>query len=719
MPERSDYKSGRSGGGYNGGGGGFGGNAFGNANGSGGPLGALVPPHSIEAEQSTLGAMLIERAAVEKVFEILEKDDFYRDAHQTIFDVISFLTERDEPIDFITVQNELKNRDRLDSVGGIAYLTALFDTVPTAANVEYYAKIVEEKATLRRLISASLEIIGSARGEVEDVGEVLDEAERAIFSVSQQRATAYFSSLKTLLLSVYDKAAEQSETKTQISGLSTGIHDFDMITSGLQNTDLIIVAARPSMGKTSLCLSIAEHVAIKEHKPVAIFSLEMSKEQLALRMLCSQAQINSHRLRTGHLNEDEWGDLANVVQRMYEAPIFIDDATETSALTMRSKCRRLMAEHGLGLIVVDYLQLMRSHRRTENRVQEIGEIARGLKSLGRELKVPVIALSQLSRAVESRENKRPMLSDLRECVVGDTRLMNAATGKLVPIRDVQPGDQILAMDKRQKVRPFEVERVWSTGVKPVFTLKTRTGRSVTATANHPLLTAQGWKRLEELQVGDIIATAMPPYDFGEGTFPLDQDLLALPLEVARLLPDETVDFEPNYPLNGGASPAQAGDCTFKAQGFSPGKSGQRPRRDICAKFAESLKDELLSVWANSDLLWEEIKSITPAGEEEVFDITVPGCANFLGNGIVAHNSGSIEAEADMVCFLYREAYYKMKEAFNTEGGERPERQEMEETEIIVGKHRNGPTGMVKVGFMAEYAKFVDLDLTRTDEPTGF
>jgi len=692
MPERSDYdKRGRAGGSYNGNG--FGGNAFGGGNGDsapGGPLGAYVPPHSIEAEQSTLGAMLIERSAVEKVFEILDKEDFYRENHQILFDVITFLTERDEPIDLVTVPNELKNRDQLDAIGGMAYLASLFDTVPTAANAEYYAKIVEEKATLRRLISASLEIIGSARGEVEDVGEVLDEAERSIFSVSQQRATAYFSPLRTLLLSVYDKAEELSEMKSKISGLSTGIHDFDMITSGLQSTDLIIVAARPSMGKTSLCLSIAEHVALKEKKPVAIFSLEMSKEQLALRMLCSQAQVNSHKLRTGHMNEDEWGKLAGVVQNMYESPIFIDDATETSALTMRSKCRRLMAEHGLGLIIVDYLQLMRSHRRTENRVQEIGEIARGLKSLGRELKVPVIALSQLSRAVESRENKRPMLSDLRECVVGDTRLIDAATGKLVAIRDVQAGDSILAMDSRQKICPFPVERVWSTGIKPVFMLKTRTERSVTATANHPLLTAQGWKRVDELQAGDIIATAMLCCDLDD-SFTLDKDILALPTEVSQLLPKDA-----------------------QVEG--------KVRRDICAKFAESLKDELLSVWANSDLLWEEIKSITPAGEEEVFDITVPGCANFLANGIVAHNSGSIEAEADMVCFLYREAYYKMKEAFNTaeeEGGDRPQRAEMEETEIIVGKHRNGPTGMVKVGFMAEYAKFVDLDLSRTDEPTGF
>ncbi len=472
----------------------------GNGNGFSGPnmgaLNAYVPPQNLDAEQSTLGAMLIERAAIEKAAEILSKEDFYRDAHQTLFEAITNLAERDEPVDFITVQEELKNREKLDVIGGPSYLAALLDKVPTAANIEYYAKIVQEKALLRRLIEAALEIVGLARGEVDDVSEVLDRAEQLVFSVSQQQTQEYFAQLRTLLLSVYDKAEELGEMKQRISGLSTGIHDFDMITSGMQNTDLIIVAARPSMGKTSLALSIAEHVALKEKKSVAVFSLEMSKEQLAMRMLCSQAQVNAHKLRTGHLSEDEWGDLAKVVQDMYDAPIFIDDATETSALTMRAKCRRLMAEHGLGLIVVDYLQLMRSHRRTENRVQEIGEIARGLKSLGRELKVPVIALSQLSRAVESRENKRPMLSDLRE-------------------------------------------------------------------------------------------------------------------------------------------------------------------------------------------------------------------------------SGSIEAEADMVCFLYREAYYKMKEAYAVEGADRPEREPVEETEIIVGKHRNGPTGMVKVGFMAEYAKFVDLELRRDDEPTGF
>ncbi|MBV9852498.1 MAG: replicative DNA helicase, partial [Armatimonadetes bacterium] len=490
----------------------------GNGNGGSGgfsALGALVPPQSIEAEQSTLGAMLLDRAAIEKAAEILEKEDFYRPAHQTLFEAVTALAQRDEPVDLITVQEELKNRDRLEAIGGLPYLTALFDTVPTAANVEYYAKIVEEKAILRRLIGAAQEIIGLARGEIADINEVIDQAERAVFNVSQQRTAQYFASLKTLLLSVYERTEQLSDLKQRISGLSTGIHDFDMITSGLQDTDMIIVAARPSMGKTSLCLSIAEHVALKEQKTVAIFSLEMSKEQLALRMLCSQAKVNAHRVRTGNLTETEWGEMAQVVQGMYEAPIFIDDATETSALTMRAKCRRLMAEHGLGLVVVDYLQLMRSHRRTENRVQEIGEIARGLKSLARELKVPVLALSQLSRAVENRENKRPMLSDLRECVVGSTRLVDAATGRLVPIREVRAGDRVLALGERQKLGAFDVRDVWSTGVKPVFTLTTRTGRTVTATANHPFLTAQGWRRLDELRPGDVLATALRLPEHGE------------------------------------------------------------------------------------------------------------------------------------------------------------------------------------------------------------
>jgi replicative DNA helicase len=331
----------------------------------------------------------------------------------------------------------------------------------------------------------------------QDVISLLDQSEKLIFGVAQKKTSDSLSPISPLLMSVYDRAEELNALKSRISGLSTGIADFDALTSGLQNTDLIIVAARPAMGKTSFALGIAQNVAMKEKKPVAIFSLEMSKEQLAQRMLCSEAQVSSHRVRTGYLNEGEWLRLAESVQRMFDVPIYIDDGSDTNAMTIRAKCRRLAAEHGLGLVIVDYLQLMSSHRRIDNRVQEIGEIARGLKSLARDLKVPVIALSQLSRAVEHRDDKRPMLSDLRE-------------------------------------------------------------------------------------------------------------------------------------------------------------------------------------------------------------------------------SGSIEAEADLVCFLYREQYYKMKEAKET-GDEIDMNQDgkPEEAEVIIGKHRNGPTGRIKVGFIPEFAKYVNLEVDRDDEPTSF
>ncbi|HEY3332843.1 MAG TPA: replicative DNA helicase [Capsulimonadaceae bacterium] len=462
-------------------------------------LARYLPPHNIEAEQSVLGSMLLEGVAVEKAGEVLSPEDFYRESHQALFEALLAISARNEPVDLVTVQDELRKRDKLEIVGGIGYLTALFDAVPSAAHVEHYAKIVEEKSMLRKLIDSAMQIVGLARNPEpeQDVNDLIDQAERLIFNVSQRRMNQFFSPLSPLLLGVFDRAEELNEMKSKLSGIATGIDDFDMMTAGLQKTDFIILAARPSMGKTSFVLSVAQHVAMKEKVTVAIFSLEMSKEQLALRMVCSEAKVSGHRVRTGNLNEGEWNDLAMTVQNMYDTPIFIDDNTETSAMTMRAKCRRLAAEHGLGLIIVDYLQLMRSHRKIENRTQEIGDIARGLKSLAREMQVPVIALSQLSRAVEHRENKRPMLSDLRE-------------------------------------------------------------------------------------------------------------------------------------------------------------------------------------------------------------------------------SGSIEAEADLVCFLYRDQYYKMKEA--KEAGEifeRPTEENIEETEIIIGKHRNGPTGMVKVGFMPDYAKFVNLERNMEDGSTAF
>jgi len=373
-----------------------------------------VPPQNLEAEQSTLGSMMIDRSALEKALDILHPEDFYREAHQVIFEALMSLAERDEAVDIITMQEELRGSGKLDAIGGIEYVMTLIDMVPTASNVEYYAHIVEEKAILRRLIDASMQIIGMSHGEVESVDDVVDKSERMIFQVSQRRIGQYFFPISTLSQEAFERIEKQYNEKAKVSGLPTGFHDLDNITSGLQASDLVIVAARPSMGKTAFVLDIARHTAIKEKNAVAVFSLEMSREQLTLRLICSESHVDAHRLRTGYMENRDWPKLADGVGRLYTAPIYIDDTTDCTALQMRSKCRRLKAEHGLSLVVVDYLQLMQSHRRVENRTQEIAEMARALKSLAREMQVPVIACSQLSRAVEQRQDKRPMLSDLRE-----------------------------------------------------------------------------------------------------------------------------------------------------------------------------------------------------------------------------------------------------------------------------------------------------------------
>ena len=373
-----------------------------------------IPPQSIEAEQSTLGSMMLDRSAIEKAGELLKREDFYRTAHQEIYDCLWALAEKDEAVDLITLQEELRGRGKLEAVGGTEYLIALLDSVPTAANVEYYAKIVEEKAIRRRLIEAGTQIIGTAHDDSDDVASLADKAESLIFAVAQKRMGRYFSSVGTLVSEAWENIERRYQEGKPISGLETGFEQLDYMTSGLQPSDFVIIAARPSMGKTALALNIATNVAQRSKLPVAVFSIEMSAEQLAVRMLCSQAKIDAHRLRTGRIREDEWGSIAKASETLWKTPIYIDDSTDVTPMAMRAKCRRLRAEHGLGLVVVDYLQLLKWHRNIDNRVQEISEIARSLKGLGRELKVPVIALSQLSRAVERRDDKRPMLSDLRE-----------------------------------------------------------------------------------------------------------------------------------------------------------------------------------------------------------------------------------------------------------------------------------------------------------------
>lgn len=378
-----------------------------------------VPPQNIEAEQSVLGAILIENTALYKAIEIIGIDDFYKEAHKKIFLSMIELSEKNEAIDLVTLTEYLRKRNELDSVGGATYLSLLANTVPTAANIKYHSKIIYEKALLRNLINTATEIVSYGYENSRDIEELLDYAENAIFRISEKKIRPSFSAIKDIIKDSFETIERLSEKKERVTGIPTGFYDLDMLTSGFQPSDLIIVAGRPSMGKTALCLCIAQHAGIEKGQPVAIFSLEMAKEQLVIRMLCAEARVDSHKLRSGFLAKSDWPRLTTAAGRLSEAPIFIDDSPGTSVLEMKAKARRLKAEHGLGLIVVDYLQLMsgRGERRRggpDTREQEISEISRSLKALAKELSVPVIALSQLNRAVESRQDKRPLLSDLRE-----------------------------------------------------------------------------------------------------------------------------------------------------------------------------------------------------------------------------------------------------------------------------------------------------------------
>jgi replicative DNA helicase len=372
-----------------------------------------VPPHSEEAEQAVLGAMLLSRDAIAKVVEILRPDSFYYENHSIIYKVIVELFEKGLPVDLVSVTDELRRRQLLDKVGGTVYLTSLLEVVPTSANVEYYSQIVVEKDLLRRLINVGTEIVSFGYREDESPEYLVDKAEQLIFEIAETHRLTGPIPLRELLAKSFKEIERLHQTGKPYTGIPTGFTDLDRKTGGFQPSDLILVAARPGMGKTSFCLNIAQHVAMNEKLPVAIFSLEMSSFQLALRMLGSEAGIDIHRLRTGQIKENEWPKLAKAFGRLAEAPIYVDDTPNLTVMEMRARARRLKAERGLSLLIVDYLQLIRLPDKNKSEHQEISEISRGLKSLARELDIPVIAISQLSRAVETRAERRPQLSDLR------------------------------------------------------------------------------------------------------------------------------------------------------------------------------------------------------------------------------------------------------------------------------------------------------------------
>jgi replicative DNA helicase len=373
-----------------------------------------LPPQNVDAEQSILGAILIDNEALPKALEVLDSEDFYRQSHRKIFNAMIELFDKNEPIDLITLTDYMKRQDELDAVGGISYLSSLVNMVPTAANIKYHSKIVREKGLLRNLIRSATEIANKVYEENLEAEELVDFAERSVFEISDKRVKASFVTLKEVIKSSFEMIEHLYDKKEAITGIPSGFKDLDSLTTGFQRGELIIVGGRPSMGKTAFALNVAQHVGLESREPVAIFSLEMAKEQLAFRMLCSEAMVNSSNVRKGFIKKEDWHKLTGAASKLTGAPIFIDDSSGITVLELRAKARRLKMEHGLSLVIVDYLQLMRGKGSFERREQEISDISRSLKALAKELNVPVIAVSQLNRSVEQRRPPIPILADLRE-----------------------------------------------------------------------------------------------------------------------------------------------------------------------------------------------------------------------------------------------------------------------------------------------------------------
>ncbi|HEX7374890.1 MAG TPA: replicative DNA helicase, partial [Steroidobacteraceae bacterium] len=491
-----------------------------------------IPPHSVEAEQAVLGGLLLDNSTWDTVADRLRAEDFYRRDHQLIFEAIAELSARSEPSDAVTLAEYLTAKGQGDESGGLGYLAGLARDTPTAANIRAYADIVRERSLLRQLIRVSGEVAASAyESDGRPAAELVDEAERRVFEIAEKgrRQGSGFVPLRDVLGATIDRLDMLHQSQGQLTGISSGYNELDRMTAGLQPGDLVIVAGRPSMGKTTLALNIAEHAAIAQGKAVAVYSMEMSREQLAFRMISSIGRVDQGHMRTGNFGDEDWARINSAIAQMKTAPLFIDDSGSLTPTEVRARARRLARERkdGLGLIVVDYLQLMQVAGNKENRATEISEISRSLKALAKELKVPVIALSQLNRSVEQRQDKKPVMSDLRECVTGDT-LVVLADGRRVPIRElVGTRPRVLAVDEQQRIVPADADLVWSVGVKPIKRLVLASGRTLRATGQHRVLTGEGWMTIDEMSVGDRVAVSRHLPVKSTATYWSDDELILL------------------------------------------------------------------------------------------------------------------------------------------------------------------------------------------------
>jgi replicative DNA helicase len=607
--------------------------------------------------------MLLSRDAVAVAVEEVSAEDFYKPSHAHIFSAVTTLYGRGEPADAVTVAEEMRRHGTLEASGGASTLISLQANTPAISSASRYARIVQEHAVLRRLIGVAYEIAEIGYELPSDVVAAVDRAEAMVFDVAQRRSSDSTRSLKDLLAESLDHLEYLANLGETITGVATGYQDLDHELYGLQPSNLIVVGARPSMGKSAFALGLAAHAA-RTGVPVLFFSLEMSHLELAQRVLCAEARVDAGRLRNGKLVESDWSKIAGAIGRIGTSPLYLDDNPNVTVMDIRAKARRMKsAEGGLGLVVVDYLQLMTGRTSAESRQVEISEISRGLKILARELQIPVVALSQLSRGLESRADKRPMLADLRECLTGDSLIARADGAGAVTMAELaRSGEEnvpVWSLGEDHRLVPSVMAQVWSTGIKPVYAVRMAGGRLLRATGNHPLLTPNGWTCVSELAAGDHLGVA----DF-------------------RRRPDVFARRRQAAAVGAGASGAGGHEASAPAQrtALAVREPPSGPIRHAADPF----------------VAWAQVESVTPAGEEEVFDAYVPSTHSFIANGVVSHNSGAIEQDADVVMFIYRDEVYN------------PDSADRGVAEIIISKHRNGPTGNAKLSFISNYARFGDL-----------
>lgn len=616
-----------------------------------------TPPHNVDAERAVLSAIILRPANLDVALQHLTPGDFYQIKHQRILKAMTELSMAGSEIDIITVSDKLKSTRELDEIGGSLYLAELQDEFISDAYMNDHVRIVHEKATMRALILATANITTRCYDEHESVPIFIQEAERVILEASQVKSEKTILSAAEGVVQAMAQMDAVQKNAGKMSGIPSGFVDLDHLTDGFQKKDLIILAARPGVGKTALAMNIAEYAA-SLHIPVGVFSLEMGTTQLIFRLISAKSKVPSSRLRNGRLEGNDYDKLGEAIGHVSQLPLYIDDVSAQTLTELRAKARIMKRDHKIELLIIDYLQLMQSGERAENRNLEVGQITRRLKMMARELDLPIILLSQLNRQLESRGDKRPGLADLRDCVTGNT-LVLLNDGRRVPISELEgTTPEVLAVNENGKIVTAKSEKIWKVGIRPVLKICLASGRSITATATHRLFGATGWKKIAELSTGDRVA-------------------------IVRHFPEPHVTrqwSEERLALLG----QMIGDGSY-IEGA--------PSRKILLEYADLLNDEDLRKKATSDLFWDKIISIEPHGEEEVFDLTVPGPKSWLADGVLSHNSGAIEADSDIVLFLYRESLYA------------PTAENARTAELIIGKHRNGALATIPLIFTPETTEF--------------